>query len=86
MRFTFSNLPAVGWKLPMRDIVTVAQRCEEVGFDREAIVQEFQEDARDTYREKQKALGLNPDTEQPLLRDVERFVVLQVVDARWRPY
>ncbi|MDP9276444.1 MAG: LLM class flavin-dependent oxidoreductase [Chloroflexota bacterium] len=37
MRFTFSNLPAVGWKLPMRDIVTVAQRCEDVGFDRFAI-------------------------------------------------
>jgi len=59
---------------------------EEVGLDREAIVQEFQEDARDTYQEKQKALGLNPDTEQPLLRDVERFVVLQVVDARWREH
>jgi len=37
LRFTFSNLPAVGWKLPMRDIVTVAQRCEEVGFDRFAV-------------------------------------------------
>ncbi|HEY8786895.1 MAG TPA: LLM class flavin-dependent oxidoreductase [Candidatus Limnocylindria bacterium] len=37
MRFTFSNLPAVGWKLPMRDIVTVAQRCEDVGFDRFAV-------------------------------------------------
>ncbi len=59
---------------------------EEVGFDREAIVQEFQDDARDTYQEKQKALGLNPETEQPLLRDVERFVVLQVVDARWREH
>jgi preprotein translocase subunit SecA len=59
---------------------------EEVGLDRAAIVQEFQEDARDTYQEKQKALGLNPETEQPLLRDVERFVVLQVVDARWREH
>jgi len=59
---------------------------EEVGFDREAIVEEFQEDARDTYQEKQKGLGLNPETEQPLLRDVERFVVLQVVDARWREH
>jgi len=59
---------------------------EEVGLDREAIVEEFQEDARDTYQEKQKGLGLNPETEQPLLRDVERFVVLQVVDARWREH
>jgi len=37
MRFTFSNLPAVGWKLPVRDIVTMAARCEEVGFDRFAV-------------------------------------------------
>jgi 5,10-methylenetetrahydromethanopterin reductase len=32
--FTFSNLPAVGWKLPVADIVSLARRCEEVGFDR----------------------------------------------------
>jgi hypothetical protein len=31
LRFTFSNLPAVGWKLPMRDIVTEAQRVEALG-------------------------------------------------------
>ena len=37
MRFTFSNLPAVGWKLPLRDIVTMARRCEEAGFDRFAV-------------------------------------------------
>jgi len=37
VRFTFSNLPAVGWKLPMRDIVTMAQRCEDAGFDRFAV-------------------------------------------------
>jgi 5,10-methylenetetrahydromethanopterin reductase len=37
VRFTFSNLPAVGWKLPVRDIVTMARRAEEVGFDRFAV-------------------------------------------------
>ena len=37
MRFTFSNLPAVGWKLPLRDIVTMAQRCEAAGFERFAV-------------------------------------------------
>ena len=37
MRFTFSNLPAVGWKLPLRDIVTMARRCEDAGFDRFAV-------------------------------------------------
>jgi 5,10-methylenetetrahydromethanopterin reductase len=37
MRFTFSNLPAVGWKLPVLDIVAMAQRCEDAGFDRFAV-------------------------------------------------
>ena len=37
MRFTFSNLPAAGWKLPLRDIVTMARRCEDAGFDRFAV-------------------------------------------------
>lgn len=37
MRFTFSNLPAIGWKLPLRDIVAMAERCERVGFDRFAV-------------------------------------------------
>lgn len=37
MRFTFSNLPAVGWKLPVADIVSLARRCEDAGFDRFAV-------------------------------------------------
>jgi len=66
--------------------ITPHELRDEVGLDRVALVQEFQEDARDTYQEKEKGLGQNPDTEQPLLRDVERFVVLQVVDTRWREH
>jgi preprotein translocase subunit SecA len=66
--------------------ITPEELREEVGLDREALVEEFQEDARDTYAEKEKALGPNPETEQPLLRDVERFVILQVVDVRWREH
>jgi preprotein translocase subunit SecA len=68
------------------DPITPDELSEEVGLDRAALVEEFQEDARDTYEEKQKALGLNPDSEQPLMRDVERFVILQVVDHRWREH
>jgi preprotein translocase subunit SecA len=68
------------------DPITPEELSEEVGLDRAALVEEFQEDARDTYEEKQKALGLNPDSEQPLMRDVERFVILQVVDVRWREH
>jgi preprotein translocase subunit SecA len=66
--------------------ITPEELREEVGLDRQALVDEFQEDARDTYAEKENALGLNPETNQPLLRDVERFVILQVVDQRWREH
>jgi preprotein translocase subunit SecA len=68
------------------DPIMPDELSEEVGLDREALVQEFQEDARDTYEEKEKGLGLNPESDQPLLRDVERFVILQVVDVRWREH
>jgi preprotein translocase subunit SecA len=66
--------------------ITPEELREEVGVDRAAIVEEFQEDARDTYAEKEQGLGLNPETQLPLLRDVERFVILQVVDTRWREH
>jgi preprotein translocase subunit SecA len=66
--------------------ITPEELREEVGLDRDALIEEFQEDARDTYAEKEKALGPNPETQQPLLRDVERFVILQVVDVRWREH
>jgi preprotein translocase subunit SecA len=66
--------------------ITPEELREEVGLDRAALVDEFQEDARDTYDEKEKGLDLNPETQQPLLRDVERFVILQVVDVRWREH
>ncbi|MGZ4308624.1 MAG: preprotein translocase subunit SecA [Gaiellaceae bacterium] len=66
--------------------ITPEELREEVGLDRNALVEEFQEDARETYAEKEKGLGLNPETEQPLLRDVERFVILQVVDVHWREH
>jgi preprotein translocase subunit SecA len=66
--------------------ITPQELRDEVGLDRAAIIEEFQEDARDTYAEKEQGLGLNPETQLPLLRDVERFVILQVVDHRWREH
>ncbi len=66
--------------------ITPEELREEVGLDRAAMVEEFQEDARDTYAEREQGLGLNPETQLPLLRDVERFVILQVVDTRWREH
>ena len=54
--------------------------------DRNALVEEFQEDAREVYGEKEEQFGPNPDTDAPLIRDVERYVILQIVDRRWREH
>jgi len=53
------------------------------GLDREAISQEFLDDALDAYDEREQEL----DKLQPgLIRDLERFIVLQTVDVRWREH
>ena len=50
---------------------------------REALREEFVEDALDAYTEKEQELeGAQPG----LMRDVERFVILSVVDQRWRSH
>jgi preprotein translocase subunit SecA len=50
------------------------------GKSREELVEEFQEDARDAYAAKEEEFG--PE----LMREIERFLVLQVVDLRWREH
>ncbi|MBA3844467.1 MAG: preprotein translocase subunit SecA [Actinobacteria bacterium] len=53
------------------------------GLDREAIIQEFLDDANEAYTEREADL----DKIQPgLMRDLERFIVLQTVDVRWREH
>jgi preprotein translocase subunit SecA len=47
---------------------------------RDALVDEFQADARDEYEAKEDEFGAE------LMRELERFVVLQVVDVRWREH
>ncbi|MDX6386340.1 MAG: preprotein translocase subunit SecA, partial [Gaiellaceae bacterium] len=61
--------------------VTTDELREDIGeITRESLVEEFQEDARDAYTAKEEEL--TPD----LMRELERFVVLQVVDQRWREH
>jgi preprotein translocase subunit SecA len=47
---------------------------------REEIVAEFQDDAGDAYAAKEEELGAE------LMREIERYLVLQVVDVRWREH
>ena len=61
--------------------ITVEELREEINVtDREALTEEFVEDALETYDEREQALG--PE----LAREVERFIILQTVDLRWREH
>ena len=47
---------------------------------REEIIDEFQEDAQDAYSVKEEQIGVE------LMRQIERYLTLQTVDARWREH
>ncbi len=67
-----------------RDVGTIyeteVERSEIEGLSREELIADFQEDAQDAYDAKEEEFG--PE----LLREIERFLVLQVVDRRWREH
>ena len=61
--------------------VTVAELGEEIDVEsREALIDEFVGDALDTYAEREESFG--PE----LTREIERYVILQIVDTRWREH
>jgi preprotein translocase subunit SecA len=62
---------------------TGVEASELKGLDREGVVQEFLEDAEDAYSEREKELD---QIQEGLMRDLERFIVLQTVDIRWREH
>jgi preprotein translocase subunit SecA len=53
------------------------------GLDREAIVDEFVEDAVDAYGDKEEEVER---MEPGLMRSLERYMILHVVDTRWREH
>jgi preprotein translocase subunit SecA len=61
--------------------ITAKELREDLGeITRDALVEEFQADARDEYEAKAEEFG------EELMRELERFVILQVVDVRWREH
>jgi preprotein translocase subunit SecA len=62
--------------------ITATELREDLGADisREALIEEFQADARDEYEAREEQFGAE------LMRELERFVILQVVDVRWREH
>jgi preprotein translocase subunit SecA len=52
-------------------------------LDQEAIIGEFLDDALDAYRERESEIEA---LEEGVMREAERYIVLQVVDMRWREH
>jgi preprotein translocase subunit SecA len=61
--------------------ITIEELRDEIDVtNREELVEEFVDDALETYDEREQALGTE------LAREVERYVILQTVDQRWREH
>ena len=61
--------------------ITGDELREDMGhLAREGLVEDFTEEARERYEDKEREVG------DEILREVERFVILQVVDRRWREH
>jgi preprotein translocase subunit SecA len=60
--------------------ITLAEVREEVELTREALTDEFVQDALDLYAEREEKFG------SELARNLERYVILQIVDLRWREH
>ena len=55
------------------------------GLSADFITEELIADARDAYERREESLGLDPDGE-PVMRELERRVLLSVLDRRWREH
>jgi preprotein translocase subunit SecA len=66
---------------PAVEPISVDELREDVSsLTRETLIEDFTEEAQDQYAAKEKELG--PE----LMRELERFIILQVVDTRWREH
>jgi preprotein translocase subunit SecA len=66
---------------PAEEPISVDELREDVGsLTRESLTEDFTEEAREQYAAKEEELG--PE----LMRELERFIILQVVDTRWREH
>jgi preprotein translocase subunit SecA len=78
--FDLAGLTSAMAALYGTEITPEELREEGVHNGREELVQYFREDAREEYKLKEEEVGTE------IMREVERYVILQVVDTRWREH
>ncbi len=55
-------------------------------LQRDELLDRLEDDAMEAYERREEEMGQNDETGEPLLRDVERYVLLSVVDQHWREH
>src|SRR5213595_3206191 len=66
---------------PAEEPISVDELREDLGsLTRETLIEDFTEEAQERYAAKEQELGAE------LMRELERFIILQVVDTRWREH
>src|SRR3954454_23159231 len=66
---------------PPDEPISVDELRDDMGsLRRETLVEDFTEEAQERYAAKEEELG------SELMRELERFIILQVVDTRWREH
>jgi preprotein translocase subunit SecA len=66
---------------PAEEPISVDELREDIGsLTRETLTEDFTEEAQERYAAKEEELG------SELMRELERFIILQVVDTRWREH
>jgi preprotein translocase subunit SecA len=66
---------------PGEEPISVDELREDLGsLTRETLIEDFTEEAQERYAAKEEELG------SELMRELERFIILQVVDTRWREH
>jgi preprotein translocase subunit SecA len=69
------------YEQPQEEPISVDELREDASaLTRETLIEDFTEEAQERYAAKEEELG--PE----LMRELERFIVLQVVDTRWREH
>ena len=53
---------------------------------REELLDRLEDDAMTAYEARESELGVNDESEHPLIRDLERYVLLSTVDQHWREH
>lgn len=56
---------------------------ELIGISSEEITKRLEQRAFDVYDKKEKNFGNKPDSDEPIMRDVEQVILLRVVDEYW---